>query len=560
MPARPARRWLRPASLAVAALALGAIGVQDCRGRAAERGRVLGELAAVGLPAESEAKRDALLREDDPARLRIHAARLLVAGELAAGEEGDPETHLARLRLARDLAAHALARQPAAWEAALFLGAATYLERARTGDPRLVTESAHWDRPLSRARKLAPTAGEPASFSAIAYLELWPALSEEKREEAVALLRRAFRDPGTFSRLMPVWLDLNDDADEALAVVPDEPFAWQSLERVFAERSDWPRLLEARARWREALEAHLTRRLAEAGTLRRHRLDEARHLYLAVVAEAPRERRFVPLVARALGEAPAGPAVPAYAAALRSWLEWSLDLVLAGRDVLEPALLDRLAGLAGDLPPHLPARASLLAGRVEAAEYQERLATGRTDLEAWGPYWILKARHLLARGHQEQAAAALARASPEWHGRPAYLVTAVEVAEALGDEALAAAAHRQLAATAGRLDVLRPLARTERGVRLELFADGPLEALAAEVGAAGRASLLEIHLDGALLGTVRARPGRAVALAATAGRGLHVVEVVAVSGDRIALDRLVAQERGAGGGAAEDGQGEGVGR
>ncbi len=541
MPRRPRlSAAVLSAALLVAAAALAAATLAAESSRRGDSAAVVDALGAAPLPAPQRERLAVwAVRQDDPVETRLGIARYLVNRVLAPEAEGliaDPgAADPAALGLAHRLAAEAFARRPAAWRAPALMGAALYLQRSLAGDTRVVTEGSAWDRPLQRARELAPAADEPVRFQAIAYLEIWQALPAAKREEARELLRRAFLDPSTFARLIGPWLAIADDAgeplDSALSVVPDRPAAWGRLQRVFAERGDWRRYLEAREQWRRTLDLDLDRRLAEAAELRRRGAAyDARGDYLRVIAQAPLERRFAPLVERALAEAPPGAAQPNLAAPLARWLDWVLALDLVGAGPLPAAAVDRLAGLVADLPPATAAHAAAAAGRLADAERSERRAFDAVEVESWSPYRVAKARELAARGRGGEALAALARLPASWHDRPSALAVRRDAARAAGDAAEALAAEVRLAALAGR-GASWSLAGGRPGAAApwrELVVED--EAGGLEVrGSDGRGAVVEVKLDGRVVAGERVR-GRPLAVPVPLEPGIHLVEVAAATG------------------------------
>lgn len=527
----------------------------------------LGALEQAALPAaETDALRAALERQDDPSQVRIAVARTLVNRVLEPPPHGPAnraETEVPRLEIARTLAARAHAERPAAWRPPLLLGAATYLARDLARDRRLVTEASAWDAPLARSRELGPGSDEPVRFLVLAYLELWPALSEAKRAEASELLHRALADPRTFARLIEPWLEIAGDADTALAPVPDQPWAWSRLQRTFAERGDWRRAEEMRRRWRHALAGELELRLEEAADLRRRGdLYEARRSFLSVAADAPTERRFVPLVQRALSDAPAGPAWPSLATRLGHWLDWSLALSLTGPSPLPAEDLHRLAGLVTDLAPPQAAHAAVAAGRLAEAERIERRAFNGLGAESWSAYRVAKARDLLDRGRPVEALDELQRADRTWADRPALLRTLRDAARAAGHRETADGAVARLAALAadpgGPADWLSgPVPRRE------IVVTEPLAGLVVDgvVAGAGTA-LVEVRLDGHLLAADAVRQRGRLRVEAPVAPGVHLLEIVPAGGAPFvpgAVTATPAQGAGTGRRAAHRDQGEGVG-
>ena len=555
-----ARRRLAAGAVTALAFALAAATIGAESGRRAERRAVLAELAALSADgALDAAARERLSataeRVHQPAALRLALARRLV-DQAVAGAGDDSQAAARRLDLARRYAADAFFDRPAAWRAPMLLGAATYLARTLRRERELVTASAEWDAPLAWSRELAPASLEPARFTVLAYLELWPALSPEKRETAAALLRVTLDNRRFFDRLIEPWLAVADDRDTAFAALPDRAWIWRQLGERYAKRGDWRTYVEVRQRWRGALGRELDARLDEAAALAR-RGDgwEARQDCLQVIADAPLDAVFLPQVERALAEAPAGPPLPSQAALLRRWLEWVLAQSLTGTSPLSPAALDRLAAAVAELPAPLAAHAAVAAGRLADGELLERRRFVPGDLE-WGGYLVAKARRLAAR-EPRAALAALARTETSWQRRPSYLAAVAAAARADGDAATAAAAERTLAATAALGSWNADDAAGARWWR-ELAVDGAAGGLAI-AGAASGEVMVEVRLDGRTVAAQRART-RGLRFAAAVAPGLHLVEVVPIAGGRFTpgeLRLLPAQGAlagaGAGAGADDDG-------
>lgn len=197
-------------------------------------------------------------RERTPHLADLVVARAIVEDVLAVGKAGAKERPPVEVRAellpeARRLARRAWGEQPDLWEAAMLLGAATYLERSLARDPRLYTGAADWEAPLlfaaGRSRGSASRrAREPERFLAAAYLELWRALSEEKKARAVEVLRRAFAEPDVLTRLLPTWASQARDVEELMAAIPDRPESLASVERFAARRGAADLLAAVRAR------------------------------------------------------------------------------------------------------------------------------------------------------------------------------------------------------------------------------------------------------------------------------------------------------------------------
>ncbi|MFL6233061.1 MAG: hypothetical protein ACJ76N_08000, partial [Thermoanaerobaculia bacterium] len=443
-------RWTEPvlrAFLALAAVALALVPAVEYRALRTSRAAAAAWLERDGVALDPPA----LGREPDPDGVRLRAARAVLAAELEpARRQGLPPAQAAREsaeRMAGTAAAarEVLALRPASWEAALVAGAATYLAWSQARDPRLFTAYRQWEAPLETALRLAPAKREPVRFRAAAYLEIWPALSPRKREIARGLLAEVFRDPGELALLLPPWLDTAADRSEAFSVLPDDPEAWEKVERAFAERRDLAGLTAARQRGERSLLSRLRTDLARADRLSDQEDDgEARQLYLSVAARARPEARYLGLLQNALERCPPGPVDAATARRLAPHLARALDRCLFASCDLPPAVLKRLAHFVRDQEPSQAALAALFAGDLPRALLYERRTEG-LGTEPWAPYLIAKARVLAVRGQADEAREALALVHLSWQGGPLYWQAQAEVARAAGDAAGGARATARLA-------------------------------------------------------------------------------------------------------------------
>lgn len=550
---RPVRIWVLAALAGVLALGCLAHGLsregerravlEEATARLGAGGRETGHGITPGGPSgviHGELA-ERLRREPDPVWRRLMLARALVAGALdprsdpvlapGAGDGGAlrPE----RLLLARRLSAEALARRPTAWQAPMFLGAATYLSRSLERDPRLFQAYREWEAPLELAVELAPGRIEPRRFLVVAYLELWPAVAETKRRIARDLMTEAFRDRSFFRRLLEPWLAVAEDREEAFAPIPEDSRAWKAVQDSLARQRDWAGFREARRRGREALAREQQRDLEEA----RARLaggDAAggRRALLMAVARGEPGRSSLPVLQRVLELLPPGSG-GSRAPVLERWLAWSLNLCEIGRCPLTPTQLDRLAGLAGELGPARRARVALLSGRLPAAERLER-RSDRLWHEEWSPYFLDKARHFLERGEPRTAAEALEATDRSWRHRPAYWLVAREVAQALGDEEAADAAQRELSTWAGpRWDPLDWRAEDGRD-RLDLWLPEGAESLVVRpLRVPPEGAVVELRLNGATTAVLTATPGVPLELPGEIPPGLHRLEMETLAGGKL---------------------------
>jgi hypothetical protein len=532
-PSPPSRRaWLGPVlrtGLCGLAFALAAVSILRLRDLRERQGEAALWLHEAGVTAEV-----VLDSEPDPERVRLRAARAVLASQLDAVAPESTE----RLAEAARVAGEVLARRPSAWDAAMIHGAATYLGWSRARDDRLFTSYRSWEAPLEASLELAPGKREPVRFLAAAYLEIWPALSPRKKEIARGLLAEVFRGPEDLARLLEPWLSVAQDRREAFSILPDEPEVWGRVESVFASRGDWQGFRAARVRRDESLRAELRRDLAEADRLRRTgSVGPARALYLSVAARAHPGTGSLDVLASALERCPPGPVDRRTGEQLMPHLSWVLDRCLRARCPLEPPAVKRLVRFARDPAPPEEALGYVFAGDLPEAERLERRADAQWS-EAWAPYLIAKARGLAERNRVDEAELALSQVHRDWQTRPLFWQARREVARAAADSAGVARAEASLAAL-GRSS-WPATAWTWRGsvALLEVVPSSPARGLSLrfdEVPAAG--AVVELRLDGALVGAFPVRPGpaggTALAVAAPLGRGLHLLEVGVTAGGRV---------------------------
>ena len=538
MPQRSASPLAR-AVLAVACLlgaALPALSFRDWREAQERLAPLLAEHAAALpplLPAD-------VRREPDPVRGEIALARALLAAELDPRTAAAPRPEgRARLAAARDLAAAAVAARPAAWDAAMVLGGATYLDWAQARDPRLLTAYKRWEEPLLAALALAPGRREAGRFLAATYLELWPAVAPPKRALARRLLASAFRDPDTFRRLIGAWLDVAPSRAAAFALVPPEPRAWEEVQGLFAGRGDWQGASAAHRRWRQAMRARLETDLRQSqARLAGGDPVGARNLLLGVAAHAEHGPAGADLLARALEICPPGPVDSATAARLAGQLSWVVDRCQVAACPLPEPTLRRLAGLCRDLAPEQAALASVAGGDLEQGEQAERRTAAQWS-EEWAPYLIAKARLLAGRGRPTEAAAALGQVHRMWKETPLYVAARHEAARAAGDDAAAAEAERALAGLAAAEWPATAWKWRGGRARLALLAAHPAPGalIAIDEGPAG-GSWVELRLDGAVAGRHPAIPSAELPLAAPISAGLHFLDVATVAGGAVYPGRV----------------------
>jgi hypothetical protein len=548
--ARPGRKPVAAAAraaVALLALALAAVPILRQRELAAHQEQMTSWLVHGGVLAPREIE-----HEPDPGRVDIRAARASLGAELETARHSDlppaVETRqraegAARLAQTATLAGGALAERPAAWEAAMVMGVATYLSWSESHDPRLFTAAPAWERPLETAIALAPSHDEAARLLAAAYLELWPALSPAKRARERQLLAHVFADPASFAGLIGHWLATAASRDEALDVVPRTPEAWAQLQQIYAQQGDWEGFCAARERWDLALQTSLAGRLAAAEE--RRASSDSRSLFLDVATEARTGRRYLDLLTRALEGCPPGSVDHHTAERLEKHLVWSLERCRLDRCPLSPRAMRRLAGFCRDLDPRIDAMAALVTGDLPRAEVLERTyATAWT--EDWAAYRLLKAKLLAERGDRTargdldnpgrglQVQAALAGIPQSWTQRPSYWQVRAAAARLAQDPAAEAVAGRELARLAGREWPATAWDLHDGLPRLELLAAAGAPGLELVVDVApARGAAAEVRLDDSILGTFAVAPGTVLALRSAIAPGLHLLEVETVGGGAV---------------------------
>lgn len=451
-------------------------------------------------------------REPVAHHARLDTARALVfsllnapplEGLAAAERVAAKDQRRDRLEHAFELSRGALEQQPNNWEAAMLQGATTYLLWSLERDRRLFTESETWQEPLIKAWREAPGRLEPRRILGTAYLELWPALSAEKRRFATDLLASTFdQDPDAFARLGPIWLETMTDTDRALEIIPDSPRAWEIAGRYFANGREWSRFREAYLRGLDSRERELTARLADGE--RRLTLGDttsSRTRFARVIGDAPPDRRFVPFVDRALRLYPAGLQTAGTGDSMVRWLHYAIDLASVGKPSLAPSAINRLGGVVQGLPPPESALAALAGGDATLAERLERL--DRThESSAWAPYLIAKARWLLANGNAAEAEFTLERVGTMSPFDAIYWQTRHEVANARDDRESRLEAELWLQRIAtdtwDRGSWTGPRGGKRRGnFQLVMLTDRDADGVVVEVGTLpAQGGVLRLRLDG----------------------------------------------------------------
>jgi hypothetical protein len=528
-------------TIAILAVVVAALAVQQALALRGQRRAVLELLSQTGLPArQAEAARAAAM-DPDPVRGKLSVARALLAeafdyrpfAMLPLREAVEAAARVnERLELAREIAAGVLVVRPSAWQAAMILGGATYRLWSSRGDPRMFTDRVAWEGPLLAAARIAPGEDEPLRFLAVARLEIWPTLTTAERNDALITLRRAFQDPETFARCAELWLSAAPARAEAFALVPDNSRAWSLLENLYTGKAQWEDLCAAREQRERALERELLRRVGEAGEhLRGGDRPGARSLAVSVVTEAPVGLRFRDAVEAALALCPPGPL--SFQGPGRRWLAWAVEAFARGQASLSPGAVARLAAAAGELPAAEAALSELAAGNLAQAEVIER-RNDAPKTEAWAPYWLAKARVLAGQHRAGDAAAALARVHRGWRAAVPVVEARLAVAQATGDAAGVAAAQTELNSLAAASWPATDWQWRGPVAGLDLLAGADAPGLAVSLDVVPPAgAVVQVNLDGATAAVAPVRADAMLYVATRVPRGPHLLELETIAGGRV---------------------------
>ncbi len=499
-------------------------------------GDAMALVASTGLAARQPDVAVDATYDPDPVRSRLAVARGLVweaydpqsFSRLPVREAAEAASRVGeRLALARGIAADAFAGLPAAWQAAMIVGSATYRMWSLAGDARVLTSRETWQQPLQAAARLAPGEDEPLRPLAAAWVELWPFLSPAERQGARPALRRAFDDRETFGICAARWLAVEPDRTKAFSLVPDASWAWSDLERIYTAAKEWEGYCLASQMREAALGRELQARLREAAERRRGGDPAgARQLAAGIVADAPADLRFAGAVREALSLCPPGPFAGS-PEPFRRWLLLALDGFVRGHEWLSADAVSRLASGAGDLAAPTAALAELAGGNLAAAEVIERRAED-LNTEAWAPYWLGKALVLERARRGADAREALARVNRNW----ANALPVLEAGAAIGAAGGQGAGAKLASAAAESWD---PTAWQWRGpvARLDLRAARDANGFALRLDEApANGAVVQVRLDGTVVAVSPASPAEDVRVAAAVSRGSHLLEMTTLAGGR----------------------------
>ncbi len=348
--------------------------------------------------------------EGDPLNSRIVLARALLDGELDASyladlppdrQEQAAARSLENIQIARTLAQEILEHRPDSWIAHMVLGGSVFLERWRTGDNALFREREDWEKPLTRARELAPAREDPVRWLAMAYLLTWDDAGEASAPQVEEVLVRAFRDPLTLKRLLPAWLSLEKDLQKAYRMLPPQANTWQTVSQFWEVAGRFDHQAEAEKRRRQALARESEIHHEEAAArLSGGDLKGARELYLKITTQLVPSMEHQAAFSKAVLNSPPGIASQPTQKAHGNWLTWARPLLTLGQTPLNPTVIARLIPQSGRLKPAEKAFFALASGDEAVAD---RYVRGAPDLwsEAWVPYYQLKAQRVIGKEDEE---------------------------------------------------------------------------------------------------------------------------------------------------------------
>ncbi len=487
--------------------------------------------------ADGEAAARRVSFERTPHHAKLIVARRLVYEVLASSNasSGAASEAASRLATARQLALEVLRQQPNSWQAATFLGAATYLDWSSRSDRRLYTAAAEWEQPLLKAMREARGQAEPRRFLVAAYLETWPALSAAKKTFARELVKAMFReDPDSFDRLGPVWLEVVGTREDALEVIPDLPDPWLVLLRSHAASSDWGAFCHAHDRHRKALERKLARDLVEAEQrLRLGDLVTGRQICLRVVVDSPRDGMFADLVGRALELYPPGLHGLRQQGKLKEWLRWALELNGIGIDPFGTRAINRLADAIGDLEPSVGALAALIGDDAYRVQRYEKLEDLKMR-EEWAPFLIAKSQWLMDREELVPALQALEEVHRPARSSTAYWTARRRLARATGDLSDLATADQKLAEL--RTSEWRTDRWRWRGRRasIEIYPEIAAAGLAMEIiEAPAGGAVIEVVWDGSAVAVRPVEARQAIEVPLEVEARPHLLELRSLAGGEV---------------------------
>lgn len=257
---------------------------------------------------------------------------------------------------------------------------------------------------------------------AAAYLEVYPALSAERRPQVAQVLRNSFADLDFRRRQIQRWLNVAGSLENAEQLLPGDAETLAALAGAAWSRSDTAAAVDYWARQRRQLRNELAGTLDLAIRRPGELQNTPANTFAWIVSRSAVDQEFVPLVQEALARLPARTTEdPQVTAAAVRWLAWAQPLCLLFTCPLDPASFEKLAALAAPrVNTETAAFAALAAGDRPRAE---KLAkdTGALVTEAWSTYVLFAARKHLEANEPGKAALLLNRVHPGAQQRPVWV-------------------------------------------------------------------------------------------------------------------------------------------
>lgn len=519
---RPARIVLLIALVAGAVFAAARLGIAMGRSEA-DRESLSARLQQSGIAERRPESVHRLEREPDPLNARLVYATTLVRDVLDPRVPEDLDAtqraalldqQVTRLDEAVEIGREMVELRPMAWRAHFVIGASVYLQRSARRDDRLVTRFQDWEEPLRRAVSLAPQQPEPREVLTLAYLELWPMLSEPKRELARESLPILLRNRAMIDHALSAWFRVAGTGRRALEPLPETREVWArvSAALLHLESGPAPAAVEARSTLLRITAEESARRLERLEWLReRDQIKSARSVgNLAMTGLWP-DLRWQSSFENLVRLYPPGP-MP-----LGDWPRWNVEACLYRECPLSRETAARIARNRVEDDEALQARLFLATDDLAAAERLETEAGPATAQPEWALYWVHKAVWLRRRDRPEEARMSYLRAAPSWREDDPLLATWL-------DSVLLDRPPPPPESRCGRL--------SHQSHGCSVIANREFDGIRVDVARGdGRDAVIEARWDGAFLGTLRLPAGQTeIELAAPGGPGLHRLEIVGLVG------------------------------
>lgn len=311
------------------------------------------------------------------------------------------------------------------------LGQLAYAAVRRSAEPAASPE--RWIVPLRRAEEAAPGETAIAPFLGGALLESWPNLTSPVREEAPAVLKRAFRDDTFVRRALPLATATLGE-ERAVALLPDEPDVLRTSRDALARAGSLETAARLDARWESAERRARARDLEQIRERAARRDPDALKAYCAdFVRKHPPQALDGPLERRQLAEVlslwPTEDAGKWRGDLRGDAVRFFLDGHLAD---VAPAVLAGTLAVLGEVPA--PARAlGLLLSRHEP-DFQALLERSEAKGSlGFTPVFLEWARLEARAGRVEEARTALGFVAARATGECEALLARRDVARLTGD-------------------------------------------------------------------------------------------------------------------------------